>query len=79
VEALGVVDGVDEDGDGASCVFDVPEASAIDFLGFEGLREALGFGVVVRVAGPAHADSDIMAGETLVIIGRRILHGAPNG
>jgi hypothetical protein len=34
VEALGIVDGVNEDANGASCVFDVPEFSAIDFFSF---------------------------------------------
>ena len=59
MEALGIVDGIDEDGDGAPCGFDILEAAAIDFFGLEGLREALGFGIVVGIAGPAHADGDI--------------------
>ena len=39
VKALGVADGVDEDADGTSCAFDVLEAAAIDFLGFEGFMK----------------------------------------
>lgn len=74
MEALGVVDGADEDADGTSCVCDVLEAAAVDFFGLEGLHETLGFGIVVRIAGPAHTDGDIMAGETLAIIVGRILH-----
>jgi hypothetical protein len=73
VKALGVVDGVDEDADETSCVLDVLEAAAVDFFGLEGLHETLGFGIVVRIAGPAHADGDIVAGEALAIIGRSIL------
>ena len=76
VEPLGIVDGIDEDGNGAPCGFDILEAAAIDFFGFEGLHEALGFGIVVRIAGPAHTDGDIVAGEALAIIGRSILHAA---
>ena len=74
VEALGIVDGVNEDANGAFCVFDVPESAAIDFFGFEGLHEALCFGVVVRVARSAHADRNFVAGEALAIFGRRVLH-----
>ena len=37
MEALGVVDGVDEDADETSCVLDVLEAAAVDFFGLEGL------------------------------------------
>jgi hypothetical protein len=40
-----------QDGDGALCSFDIPEASAIDFFGLEGLHEAFGFGIVVGIAG----------------------------
>ena len=76
MEALGVVDGVDEDTDGTSCVFDILEAAAVDFFGLEGFHETLGFGIVVRIAGPAHADGNIMAGEALAIIVRRILDTA---
>ena len=74
MEALGIVDGVDEDANGTSRVLDVLEAAAVDFFGLEGLHETLGFGIVVRIAGPAHADGDIVAGEALAIIGRSILH-----
>ena len=76
MEALGVVDGVDEDGDGALCSFDVLEASAIDLFGFEGLHEAFGFGIVVGIAGSAHADGDVVTGEALAIFGRGVLHAA---
>ena len=76
MEALGVVDGVDEDANGTPCGFEVLEAAAIDFFGLESLHETLGFGIVVRIAGPAHADGDLVAGEALTIIGRSILHAA---
>jgi hypothetical protein len=33
VEALGIVDGVDEDANGTPCVFEVLEVAAIDFFG----------------------------------------------
>ena len=74
MEALGIVDGVDEDANGTSRVLDVLEAAAVDFFGLEGLHEALGFGIVVGIAGPAHADGDIVTGEALAILGRGILH-----
>jgi hypothetical protein len=76
VEALGAVDGVDEDADETSCVLDILEAAAVDFFGLESLHETLGFGIVVRIAGPAHADGDIVVGEALAIVGRSILHAA---
>ena len=65
-----------EEGDGAPCRFDIFEAAAIDFFGFECLHEALGLGIVVGVAGPAHADGDIVAGEAPAVFGRGILHAA---
>ncbi|MET4358988.1 hypothetical protein ABIC08_008965, partial [Bradyrhizobium sp. RT9b] len=75
METFGIVDGLDEDGDGAPCVLDVLEALAINFLRFEGLHEAFGFGVVVGIAGPAHADCDVMVGKPLPIVSRGILGG----
>ena len=39
MEALGIVDGVDEDANGTSRVLDVLEAAAVDFFGLEGLHE----------------------------------------
>jgi hypothetical protein len=51
VEALGVVDRVNESADRTPCVFDILEAAPIDFLGFECFRETLSFGVVVSQAG----------------------------
>lgn len=76
MEALGVIDRVDEDGDRAPCVFDILEAAAVDFFGLEGLHEALGFGVIVRISGPAHIDRDIVVGKALAVFGRRILYAA---
>ena len=58
MEAFGIVDGVDEERDGAPCCFDILESAAVDFFGFEGLHEAFGLGIVVGIAGPAHADGD---------------------
>ena len=74
VETLGIVNGVDEDANETPCIFEVLEAAAIDFFGFEGLHETLSFGIVVRIAGPAHADGDIVPGEALAIFCRGILH-----
>jgi hypothetical protein len=34
VEALGIVDGVDEEANGTPCVIDVPESAAVDFFRF---------------------------------------------
>ena len=69
MEALGIVDRFDEEADGSPGLFDVLEAAAIDLFGFECLHETFGFGIVVRIARPAHADGDIVAGEALAIIG----------
>ena len=49
MKALGVVDSVDEDTDGTSCVRDVLEAAAVDFFGLEGHHEAFGFGIVTVI------------------------------
>lgn len=74
MEALGVVDGVDEFADRAPCNDDVLEAAAVDFFGIEGLHETLGFGVVVGIAAPAHADCDIVVGKALAVFARGKLH-----
>ena len=77
MEALGIVDGVDERPRGKRLASLMSlEAAAIDFFVLEGLHEALGFCIVVRVAGSAHADRYIVVGEALAIIGRGILHAA---
>jgi hypothetical protein len=44
----------------------VSTGAAVDLLGFERLREAFGFGVVKRIARPAHAD--IAVGQSLAIV-----------
>jgi hypothetical protein len=75
VEAFGIVDGNDEDSDGAFCSFDVFAAAATDPFGFEGFHEAFGFSIVVGITGPAHADGDVVTGETQAIFGRGVLGG----
>ena len=37
---------------------DVPVGGGVDLFGFEGLHEALGHGIVIGAAGPAHAGLD---------------------
>ena len=59
VEALGVVDGFDEGADLAAGVLEVGLGLGVDLLGLQRLHEALGLGVVERVARPAHADGDL--------------------
>lgn len=74
MEALGVIDGVDEFADGAPCNDDVLEGAAVDFFGIDGLDETVGLGAVVGIAAPAHADCDIVVGKAQAVVARGILH-----
>ena len=49
---------------------------AVDLLVFEGSHEALGFGVVVRIAGAAHADAQAARLQSIGVGGAGILHAA---
>jgi hypothetical protein len=74
VEAVGVVDVVDEGADVASGVFEVGVGPAVDFLGLQGLHEALGFGVVVWIARPAHAALEPAPVQTSRVSVAGVLH-----
>jgi hypothetical protein len=68
VQASAIVDGLDEGADLATGVVDGGVGFAVDLLGFQRLHEALGFGVVVRIAGPAHAGGDFVRLQPLEIV-----------
>ena len=74
MEALGIVDGIYEVGDGATGFRDVLEVVGTRFFGLECLHEALGLGIVVRIAGPAHGDGDVMFSQATAIVDAGILH-----
>ena len=58
MEPLAVVGGLDERPDGGAGMGEIAIGAGVDFLAFERLHEALGHGVVVGTAGPAHAGLD---------------------
>ena len=76
MQSAGVVDVVDEGADPALGVFAAPIGLAVDLLGFERMHEALGFGVVLRRARPAHAGvgADLVKAQRIIAAG--VLHAA---
>ena len=76
MKALGVVDGVDEERDFAAGMIKVFECFAVDLLGFQGLHEAFGFCVVIRIGWPRHAGCNGAGVKTLPVFVAGILHAA---
>src|SRR5882762_561824 len=76
VQALLVVDLLDEGADAARGFMVIAIEPAIDLLGLERRHEALGLGVVVGIADPAHADADAVRLQELAVVGAGILHAA---
>ena len=68
VQALLVVDLVDEGADAALGFMVIAIEPAIDLLGLERLHEALGLGVVVGIATPAHGALETVLSQDGVIV-----------
>ena len=75
VQALGVVDLLDEGADAARGFMVIAIEPAVDLLGLERLHEALGLGVVVGIADPAHAGLNVVGGQDRRIVTAGILGG----
>ena len=58
MQALGIVDSVDEGSDITPGVAKVFVGLAVDLFGFQRAHKAFGFGVGMGIARPAHADDD---------------------
>ena len=69
MQALAVIDLVDEGADVARRVAVIAIASAVDLFALEGSDEALGLGVVVGIADPAHAGGDALALQEAGVLG----------
>src|SRR5499427_8253072 len=68
MQALDVVDPLDEGGDGALSLAPVAVEGAVDLLGLERAHEALGLGVVVGIADAAHARGDVVRRQQLGVV-----------
>src|SRR5215208_1196511 len=73
VQALDVVDPVDEVADRALGGASITVEGAVDLLGLERAHEALGLGVVVGIADPAHARGDAMSRQHLGVVAAGVL------
>lgn len=78
VQALAIVELVDEVADAGLGFFEGLVLVEIDLFVFEGSDEALGFGVVIGIAAPTHADPYAGFTEGVYMGFRGILH-APVG
>ena len=76
MQALAIVDLVDEAADVARRVAVIAIAGAVDLFALEGSDEALGLGVVVRIADPAHAGGDPVGLQEAGVLGTGVLHAA---
>src|SRR5262249_34274397 len=76
MQALLVVDVRDEAVDAATGVVEVCKCLAVDLFGLERLHEAFGLGVVEGIAGPAHADGDVLIRQPLAISDGSVLDAA---
>ena len=73
-----IIDVFEEGADMGSGVVDRRVSLAVHFFLLQGAHEALGLGVVIRVAGAAHADQSAARRELVAIVGAGVLH-APVG
>ena len=78
VQSASIIDVFEEGADIGSGLIDRRISFAVHFFLLEGSHEALGLGVVIRVAGAAHADQDAAPRELFAIVGAGVLH-APVG
>lgn len=70
-----IVVGIEETAQIRAQVVNITVLGAADFLLLERLHKALAFGVVVRIARPAHARDDAMCEQRIDVSGRSILGG----
>jgi hypothetical protein len=89
VEALGIVDSVDEDSNGTPCLFEILEAAAICFVGFEFVESftvhliivALGVsesGIIKRTVIPLRANGRVRKYHTWIIFLAAFRGQSPN-
>src|ERR1700693_6591853 len=76
MQALLVVDFLQELSHQSLGFLEVAVLGAVDFLVFESLNETLRLGIVVRRRQPAHADANAVLFELCGVIPRGILHPA---
>jgi hypothetical protein len=76
MQPLAVVHGFDKGSDGASGLAQIAIAASIDLFLLQGLHEAFGLGVVVRIADTAHTGLDIMRRQDFRVFGAGILDAA---
>src|SRR5690606_6032735 len=76
VQALAIVDLLDESADRRLCRGEVAIGAAVDLLLLQGSHEALRHGVVVGTACPAHARLDAMRGQPGDIVAAGVLDAA---
>ena len=74
MEPLAVVGLLDEASDAGAGIASIAIGAAVDLLLLERFHEALGLGVVVGIADPAHARLDIVIAQDLRVIAAGILH-----
>ena len=75
VQPLAIVDLVDEDADVVRRVAVIAITGAVDLLALERSHEALGLGVVVGIADPAHAGGNPVVFQQAGILGTGVLGG----
>ena len=76
MQSASVIDVFDEGAYVGSGLLDRGIGLGVDLLLLQGSHEALGLGVVVGVAGPAHAGSDPMGLQPFAVFMASILHAA---
>src|SRR2546423_11496042 len=76
VQALAVVDLVDEGADVVCRDAVITIAGGVDLFTLERSDEALGFGVVVGIADPAHAGGNSVGLQQAGVLGTGVLHAA---
>src|SRR5580704_9139195 len=74
MQPLTVVDGFDKGPDGASGLIQIAVAASVDLLRLQGLHEAFGLGILVRIADTAHAGLDIVYRQDFHIFAASVLH-----
>ena len=78
MQPASIIDGFEEGADMGSGLVDRRISFAVHFFLLQSAHEALGLGVVIRVAGAAHADPDATLRQLFAIVGAGVLH-APVG
>src|SRR5208337_385002 len=74
MQPASIIDVFEEGADIGSSLVDRRISFAVHFFLLQSAHEALGLGVVIRVAGAAHADQDATLRQLFAIVGAGILH-----